>query len=270
MESVGGFLICLVIVYYGLRVRILLDSMQFSKTFYSALRRRLDMTLFPFIGISASVLISMVLFITIPVFKQNQYIMVILILTSSQFISLFVLRSLSSTQDTETSHHLESEETQKSVSKSKVPSKKEFNQDISVIPSPSKIPPDSRYELSVQDPQIRSENSQLDHSIQFTESDTSRTPSIISKNLGLPPSASPSTNYNNFFLKKGSARLEENDCDDPERDMSITSSPIIILDSATKRNLLVPSSSEETLLQISSVDTARPTNKEHRDDWEVQ
>jgi hypothetical protein len=83
--------------YYGWGVRKILSSMEVNKTFYAALIKKLDVLLFPMLVAPPSTIGSCIIFLTVPIFFQNMYILVGMMMVMSQGVTtMFLIGSKSS------------------------------------------------------------------------------------------------------------------------------------------------------------------------------
>jgi len=90
---VGVIIYSALFYYFGIGVRNLLKSMQVSKSFYAGLLKRLDLFMIPWTFIVSSAVISCIIFLTVPVFSKNMYIMVHSLMILGQLLNSFALLS---------------------------------------------------------------------------------------------------------------------------------------------------------------------------------
>jgi len=102
VSLINLFLMSTLLLYYGFRVRVLLNSMQVSKTFYRKLRQRLDVFLIPTSFMFASGICALFIFIFVPLFSRNQYILFGLLNFLSQCTASLTLYTIRTPDEDET------------------------------------------------------------------------------------------------------------------------------------------------------------------------
>jgi len=269
IQNIVGVVIMLsLLMYYGLQVRTLLNSMEVSKTFYARLRKKLDIFLIAVTVLFTSAVIAMILMINISVFSTNQYILSFMLIFAAQVVSSFTLMSISgSKEDVASVHHLDTDKKKQS---------QQGSFDITVGSRSQRSGPSSVVETPVQHYASRLHDHDMDSSTKPLTASPSIALTILpsSSTHGLPeqpeqqqPEIRMSQTLRSY--QRGIARLEEMEWgNDPEREMSVTreQAHTIVMPSE-----LVASPTEEQLLALSppSSSPSSPTTGD-KDDWNVQ
>jgi hypothetical protein len=100
-QIIGVGIYTLIIWYYGLTVRRLLQTMQVSKTFYQGFIRQLDLFLFPWTFIAVPSVTFVLIAINIPIFYQNMYIVWGILMISAESFNGLVLYGMRSRRQTD-------------------------------------------------------------------------------------------------------------------------------------------------------------------------
>jgi hypothetical protein len=86
----GLALISSLLFYYGLKVRSILTKMEFSQSLYASLVKKIDGILIPWVIMVIPVMVCSGLFMAIPFFFRNMYILVNTVMCNTQLYSTWV------------------------------------------------------------------------------------------------------------------------------------------------------------------------------------
>jgi hypothetical protein len=215
------------IYYFGLGVRRLLKSMEVSKSFYAGLIRRLDSFLVPWTVLVLPSIVMVIIFLSVPFFLKNMYILVNTMMIVGQSLNAGILKSTKPTANKEaepTSDGPKSGGSHKISSgthpKSSPPGSKKDTQPMHKDPADhTLLGTDENLDSSSHD--VRSLSADARRPIRVPQSPSPLLPSTsISSLPDTSPNSvdsSPVASVERIYITIGTSRIEEHDYfEDPE------------------------------------------------------